>query len=1482
MLPSLVWSALAVFLGSVGPVASLGTSCSAPLGSGSAAAGDPFWLADIKHQGISAFNPNPSSYQVFRNVKDFGAIGDGVHDDTNAINQAISTGGRCQGGASVCNSTTITPAVVYFPQGTYLVSAPIVALYYTQLIGDAKIPPTLIATPGFSGVINCVIDADPYIPGGNGAQFYTNQNNFFRSVRNFVIDTTRMPPSVKGIGIHWQVSQSTSLMNIVINLNDASDSIHQGIAIENGSGGFMGDIIVNGGDYGLWVGNQQFTVRNVTVNNAHSAVFGIWNWGWTFQGIQINNCGVGFDLQTGMADGGQTVGAEAIIDTTVTDTPIFVRTSTPSNGQLISAASLVLNNIKLTNVPTAVLVGDKVVLAGGTTTIESWAQGNVYKGTSAEGKYTQGTIPAPPKPAVLLDGSGKIFGKTHPQYAAYSVSEFVSVRDQGAKGDGVTDDTKALKAVFDTFAGCKIIFFDAGTYIVTSTLQIPAGTRVVGEGWSVIAGKGATFQDVNSPKVVVQVGAPGSSGLLEITDIMFSTIGPAPGAIVVEWNVKQETAGGAGMWDSHIRLGGSDGTGLQDNCPSNGSGGIDNCFAAFLALHLTESSTAYLEGTWVWLADHNIDGNGDSQISLFSGRGILSESAGPVWMIGTGAEHHTLYQYRLVNAQNHYMGLIQTETPYYQPSPAVPSPFTLNSAFKDPSFDGVNAAWGLSVQSSSNILVFGAGLYNFFAVLCLSLVTVLCVLKRLFSAAASDPFWMQTIKHQGISAFNSNPSSYQVFRNVKDFGAKGDGVTDDSAAINAAITAGNRCGGGSCASSTVTPAVVYFPSGTYLVSKSIISYYYTQLIGDAKRPPTLLATSSFSDIAVIDVDPYIPGGNGAQWYTNQNNFFRSVRNFVIDYLQPRDSDLVFRVPATSQQGTGIHWQVAQATSLMNIVINMSTASNTAHQGIWMENGSGGFMGDLVFNGGKFGMWVGNQQFTVRNVTFNNAQTAVFGNWAWGWTFQGVTINNCQVGFDLATGGGSAAQTWGAQNIIDATASNTPIFLRTSQASNGVLGGSIVLNNVRLNNVPTAVGVAGGATVLAGGSTTIASWGQGNVFRGSSGTRTFTQGNIPAPNKPSSLLDSSGRIFGKTHPQYGAYSVSQFVSVRDQGAKGDGRTDDTAALKAIFAAYAGCKIIFFDAGTYVVTSTIQIPAGTQIVGEAWSVIAGRGSAFQNANSPQVVVQVGAPGSTGLVEINDIIFSTIGPTAGAIVVEWNVKQSSQGSAGMWDSHIRLGGTAGTNLQISQCPSSGSGGTANCMAAYAALHLTPQSSGYFEGTWVWLADHDLDSGGQGQISIFSGRGILSESAGPVWMIGTASEHHTLYEYNLVKASNHYLGLIQTESPYYQPNPAPPAPFTVNTAFQDPSNWSGITAAWGLRVTSSTNIIVFGAGLYSFFQNYGQNCLTPVNCQSQITNIDSTSSVNIYGLSTVGTTFQLSVNQAGVINQSQNANGNSFVFIE
>ncbi|KAG8978776.1 hypothetical protein FRB90_008351, partial [Tulasnella sp. 427] len=250
-----------------------------------------------------------------------------------------------------------------------------------------------------------------------------------------------------------------------------------------------------------------------------------------------------------------------------------------------------------------------------------------------------------------------------------------------------------------------------------------------------------------------------------------------------------------------------------------------------------------------------------------------------------------------------------------------------------------------------------------------------CTSPLVPSAKAGDPHWMQTIKRQGVSPYNANPSSYKVFRNVKDYGAKGDGVTDDTAAINKAISDQNRCGAG-CASSTLSPALIFFPSGKYRVTGSIIPYYFTQLVGDAKNPPTLVADPSFNGGAVIDA------------------------------------------------ASGLHWQVAQATTLVDVVVNMNQAANTQQVGMWMENGSGGFMSDLIFNGGKIGMTVGNQQFTVRNLTVNNAQTGVAMNWNWGWTFQGFNFWNTTVGFQISQGANStSSQTAGSEVLIDGDVNN---------------------------------------------------------------------------------------------------------------------------------------------------------------------------------------------------------------------------------------------------------------------------------------------------------------------------------------------------------------------------------------------------------------------------------------------------------------------------
>ncbi|KAG8894248.1 hypothetical protein FRC00_009248, partial [Tulasnella sp. 408] len=376
------------------------------------------------------------------------------------------------------------------------------------------------------------------------------------------------------------------------------------------------------------------------------------------------------------------------------------------------------------------------------------------------------------------------------------------------------------------------------------------------------------------------------------------------------------------------------------------------------------------------------------------------------------------------------------------------------------------------------------------------------------TANPNDPHWMQTIKRQGSSAYNPNPSTYKVYRNVKDYGAKGDGVTDDTVAINQAISDQNRCGIG-CASSTRSPAIIFFPSGTYRVTGSIAP-------------------------------------NGA---------------------------------------SGLHWQVAQATTLVNIVVDMSQDSNTNQAGMWMENGSGGFMSDLVFNGGKVGMSVGNQQFTVRNLKVNNARLGVEMNWNWGWTFQGFDFKNTTVGFQIAQGANStAAQSAGSEVLLDGDVSDVQTFIKTSTPTTTSLAGSVLIDNVKFTNVGAGYVDGAGVTKLTGGSKTIRQWAEGNKYYGTVTTPTYILDNVNAPAKPSVLLDSSGKIFQRGRTDYADWAPDQFAHVRDSGAKGDGVTDDTKAIKAFIKQYAACKILYFDAGTYMVTDTIEFPSGSIVVGE----------------------------------------------------------------------------------------------------------------------------------------------------------------------------------------------------------------------------------------------------------------------------------------------------------
>lgn len=305
------------------------------------------------------------------------------------------------------------------------------------------------------------------------------------------------------------------------------------------------------------------------------------------------------------------------------------------------------------------------------------------------------------------------------------------------------------------------------------------------------------------------------------------------------------------------------------------------------------------------------------------------------------------------------------------------------------------------------------------------------------------------------------------------------------------------------------------------------------------------------------------------------------------------------------------------------------------------------------------------------------------------------------------------------------------------------------------------------------------------------------------------------------PTYQTYDVSEFVNVKSVSGYpvyGDGSTDDTKNLNSIITMYAGCKILFFPQGTYIVTNTIFVPSGSRIVGEAWSAISGVGNQFYNPSSPVTMVKVGNAGDSGTVEISDMLFTVADVLQGLMALEVNIK-----GARIWNSHFRIGGAAGSKVETN-C----GGSPASCKAAFGLLHLTSSSSAYIENMWGWTADHDLD-GGNGQ-TISTGRGFLIEATAGTWLHGTACEHNTLYQYNFNNAALVFAGMMQSETPYWQGNGSSalaPAPWTPLSAYGDPtfSNCASGDAecamAWFARVSGSNNLYLYASGFWTFFNN-------------------------------------------------------------
>ncbi|KAL9612606.1 MAG: hypothetical protein Q9167_002812 [Letrouitia subvulpina] len=564
----------------------------------------------------------------------------------------------------------------------------------------------------------------------------------------------------------------------------------------------------------------------------------------------------------------------------------------------------------------------------------------------------------------------------------------------------------------------------------------------------------------------------------------------------------------------------------------------------------------------------------------------------------------------------------------------------------------------------------------------------------------------------------------------------------------------------------------------------------TVLLGDATNPPTLKAVANFPSGQHI-----IYAKDPVQPGTN--NFYIAIKNLIIDSTDV-DKDTTI---------SHIDWTVSQATQLTNIVFNMPNFS-TGHAGVTVALNyppypdPSGFnsaiiSNDLTFNGGATGMILNGQQFVLKGMSFNRCNTGIRAN-GFNFVVHNSSFADCTTGID----------------------------------AHGVLGSLTVLDTTGTNI--------------------------GTLYAPGKPEKQFEDGEFLTAERGSTLTIGGNNYFTMKPPTYQEFPTDQVINIKtitNLPVRGDGSTDDTANINSILLQSVG-KVVYFPAGTYMVTDSVIIPPGSRIIGDAFAsaISAASSSKFFNPNAPTAMVKLGNPGDVGIGQIVDMLFTVSDVFPGCKLLEVNMAGNKPGDVGIWNSHFRIGGAAGSKVKTvcSTTPD-------KCMAAWGMIHLTSTSSAYIENMWGWTADHDLDGGPDSVPEapiIAVGRGALIEATLGTWLVGTAMEHNTLYQYNFYAAVNVCIVFQQSETPYWQgPNgfQLAPAPWTDFLIPSDPtfnncgSEDAQCRMAWFELVNGSHDIVLYGGCVWVFFNGgVGHSCDM---CQQNAIGISKSTSTYLYG---------------------------------
>ena len=394
------------------------------------------------------------------------------------------------------------------------------------------------------------------------------------------------------------------------------------------------------------------------------------------------------------------------------------------------------------------------------------------------------------------------------------------------------------------------------------------------------------------------------------------------------------------------------------------------------------------------------------------------------------------------------------------------------------------------------------------------------------------------------------------FRNVRDFGAKGDGVTDDTAAFIRALDEGR----GKVRAKSA--ANVYVPSGVYALSDTLILWRATLLAGDSRDPPTLLLrprSPGFGDPdepkpLIVTACGYSIDAATRDWRTRTNQLGGSTNNTF--YITVRH--IKIRIGDGNPGAWGLYWLVAQQTALRHVSIDAGQAQGCMRSMLW---GGGGVISHLDLRGGDYGWHVSQtSQWVLRSARFRGQRKASLQlEHVWNFVLLDLDVRDTA---PVRTRGGHVS-------LLSSR------FARiTDDCATDAKGTSLVLSNVTTRGTSFVV-----RDLLRADDpeeTTVSLWAHGTAMVDGQESEGETH-------DLSACADLVPR--GLPSPEYPLPGPNT-KGVTELGVVGDGETDDTAALQRAIDQHAE---LFLPEGTYVVSDTLRLRPDSRIFGEMWTFI-----------------------------------------------------------------------------------------------------------------------------------------------------------------------------------------------------------------------------------------------------------------------------------------------------